>query len=184
MNLAPVHILLGALRVARPDDLASRRAIDRMCDLGLLQRASASIRVRPAPSEPLVTWQPGVPFPLTPGQVEYRLRKAWESAPVRRLTVVYATQKAANLYGGRGGEIRKPLQISHDLLTAAVFYRYRNIHEWVGEGVMVGDYRPDAALVGQGNIARVIEIGGLYPAERIRRMVLACHEAQIPMEIW
>lgn len=184
MNLAPVHVLLRALRVARPRDLAGRRAIDRLCDLGLLQRVSASIRVRPAPSKPLVIWRPGESLPLTPGQVEYRLRKAWGSAPVRRLTVVHATQKAANFYGGRGGEVRKPLQISHDLLVAAVYHRYRVPDNWVGEGVTIGAYRPDAVLVERGDVARVIEIGGLYPAERIRRMVIACHENHVPLEIW
>ena len=67
-------------------------------------------------------------------------------------------------------------------------------HQWVGEDILRRDYAPycsslksipDGAFVSDGQVLRVIEYGGQYTTERLRRFDAHFHRKHgIPYEIW
>jgi hypothetical protein len=114
-----------------------------------------------------------------------------KSLPARQLTVVWATRKTADIFGGAVPEIN-PAQLAHCLRVTEIFLNvarkecHRSSH-WLGEhvlaarGLSVGSYVPDAAFVerrsGALRIVRAFEYGGQYGTERLEQIWRSCYAA-------
>jgi hypothetical protein len=125
------------------------------------------------------------------------LERRWQAAETRPVAVYWATRRAVCLVGGIGGPLRQRLQVQHDLGVAAVYFRILTTapvggEQWIGEDVYRRDFVsskrgkiPDAALLNSaGSIDRVIEIGGLYPPERLRTFHKYWSKRSIPYDLW
>jgi hypothetical protein len=99
--------------------------------------------------------------------------------------------------GGTGGFLRRPLQLQHDVTTTTVFIRRVQIDSqtadnWFGEDVLRHYYHdlfrgklPDAAVFSRDrSVSCVIECGGNYSAERLRRFHRFCLKESFPYELW
>ena len=166
--------------------------------LRLLARAGLlvgfNVRAHPelADAAPIWCWHPGDPTPPF-GVVSYRLRTRW-TEPHRPITVFAASQAAARLYGGKGGRLSHPLQVTHDLHVAAIYLRLlrespSEANCWVSEDVLAPARRrqklPDAEIHdASGRTLKVIEFGGSYPPERVRKVHEDCENRQVPYELW
>lgn len=113
------------------------------------------------PTEPLATWQPGLPKPDF-GPVAHQLR-ARRQAPAERTRCVYAA----------GGRPPRPTDTTHDLHLAGVYLLMRQelptrAASWVFEEDLVrpGQKLPDA-LVTDGRARTAIECGGEYDRTRL-----------------
>ena len=133
------------------------------------------------------------------GALAWLLEKRWRDAATGRATIYWASDRAARLLGGVTKFDRRAGQLEHDLGTASVLVR---LHEtrpeladhWRGEDVLRRDFAPgcavlkkmpDAAIVAGQRIVRVIEYGGQYPADRLRRFDAHFYgKHNIPYEIW
>lgn len=125
--------------------------------------------------------------------LSYRLRSRW-TEPLRPTTVYVASSKSARRYAGTGGRLSHPLQATHDLHVAAIYFRLlrENPEEaegWVSEDVLAASRRgqkiPDAEIHdAQGRPLKVIEFGGGYPPERVQKVHEDCVRRQLPYELW
>jgi hypothetical protein len=125
---------------------------------------------------PVFTWQPGDPDPHY-GQLAYRLASRW-TEPHRPLQAVIATPAAAAYFGGHGGKRPKRVEENHDVHLAAVYLRLRSeapeiASTWKAESAIrrtrpdaPGEKLPDATVIENG-IAKVIDFGGSYSAEKL-----------------
>jgi len=143
---------------------------------------------------PLALWAPGdlaPDFPSLSWQMESR-RHQTEPAICR---VIWASERARHLSGGCAGPLRQPLQVEHDLGTAAMFFGRNQLDpetwdHWLGEDILrysTGPRQnvPDAALCSSnGTIRLAIEFGGAYSADRLRRFHQQCLRRSIPYELW
>jgi hypothetical protein len=182
----------GQLAAAGGDGTSRRLA--RLRERGLLQRGTIAVR-RPAVESPLWTWTPGNPAPPA-GRLAWRLQKRWKGISPQVVTVWWGTVQAARLMGGVGGRLRQPLQVAHDLGVADIYFQRWTAgsqdREWIGEDHYRREFRPrrgekvaDAVeLDSSGEIARVIEFGGAYPARRVREFHRYWSRRQIPYEVW
>jgi hypothetical protein len=176
-------------------DLANtRRRLKALAATKLLKRLTVQARKLPPIQGPVCTWQPKQPTPHF-GQIAYQLQSRWVRKAVRPLTAYIATERAAQLYGGRSrGELKNPLQATHDLGVAAVWLRlHRHTSQWAGawcsEDLLAHTHRgekvPDAFLLNnEGQAAWVIEFGGSYDAPRVQAFHDDCLERAIPYQIW
>lgn len=133
-----------------------------------------------------------IPF-LPFGVVSYRLRARWTEA-LRPVTVYTASDRAVRLYAGSGGPLSHPLQVTHDLHVTAIFLRLlrENPGEatgWVSENVLAplrrGQKIPDAEIHdANGRALKVIEFGGGYAPERVRKVHEDCERRLVPYELW
>lgn len=143
-------------------------------------------------SGPLLTWKPGE---LTPdfGALSYRLKNRWTEA-IRPTTVYIATEKAARYFGGFGGKLRRPLQVTHDLHVARIYLHLLETDReaawaWVSEEQFAPERRhqklPDAVLRDRnGKVTLVIEFGGSYDTKHVERVHLDCVTRSLPYELW
>jgi hypothetical protein len=172
---------------------------------GLIRRLSAARLVGllttavtfPEVSAPLFAWSPDQPGPDIRA-LAWQLKKRWRSIRPRRVTICWATEKAARLFGGIAPFDRRMSQLEHDLGTASVFTRLRETRpdfaaKWVGEDILRRDYAgraswlrkiPDAAIIDGVRVITVIEFGGQYPVERIRRFDRHCRRHHLSYELW
>jgi hypothetical protein len=144
---------------------------------------------------PLVTWQPGQPAPHF-GQVSYRLQSRWDRRAVRSVAALIATERAAGLYGGKArGELKHPLQATHDLGTAAVWLSLKRqapawAEAWRSEDLLAhtrgdGEKLPDAFIVDEAEqVVWVVEFGGSYSPERVEEFHDDCAARELPYQIW
>lgn len=177
----------------------TRSASDKAANtMGSLERAglviSVQLRVRPElPLEqPIWFWTPGNPTPPF-GAVSYRLRTRWTQA-LTVVTVYSASAKAARLYAGHGGPLAHPLQVTHDLHMAAIYFRLLRLNPteaegWVSEDMLAASRRgqklPDAEIHdANGRPLKVIEFGGSYPPERVQMVHEDCERRHLPYELW
>jgi hypothetical protein len=134
-------------------------------------------------------FEPGPECVIPDFEALSRRLKARQPDPVEELFVVYANRRTADLTGGVAARI-KPLQCLHDLQTTEALIAHGVPPGWRSEdflardGLSIGEFLPDAALVEGGRIVRAFEYGGLYEAERIEAMWLACYRTLIPLELW
>lgn len=146
---------------------------------------------------PLFTWRPGHGAPCY-AKLAWALEKRWKSVQPRRATLCWATEKGARRTAGIAGLSRRSVQMDHDLGTAALYTRLWQINpslaqHWVGEDILRRDYVPrerwlrkipDAAIYWEDQVQLVIEFGGQYSVERLRRFHEHCRNHQLPYQLW
>ena len=176
------------------DGSNARRRLSHLQRLGLVQKLSVRARSLPAIERPLIKWRPGEPSPNC-GQAAWRCRSRWRLRHVRSCIAYIATEKAAQLFGGRHrGSINKELQVTHDLgVTQVWLVLDASAPEWAdawrGEDVMAATrYRqklPDGFIVDQ-NAKPVcaMEFGGSYDEERVREFHEDCAQRGLPYQLW
>jgi hypothetical protein len=143
---------------------------------------------------PLHVWEPGRPEPNCQA-VSYLAQTRWSGA-VRPTWAYFATREAADVFGGRGGLIKNPLQATHDLHVTQCFLRLRKTspqeaQQWIGEDAIASpelrrwSRLPDALLFDstRGPL-RAIEFIGQYSPSRICSFHRFCAERQLPYEMW
>lgn len=172
----------------------AKRRLKRLAECDLVSRLTVHARTVPNLESPLASWRPGDSEPNF-GQLAYRCQSRWRKRAVRPCTVWIATDKAAQLYGiSCRGELKQPLQATHDLGVAAVWLRLRQVApEWAGawrsEDLLahtrVGEKLPDAFIVdSQEQVAWVIEFGGGYDAGRVQAFHQDCFTRNLPYQLW
>jgi hypothetical protein len=162
---------------------------------GLLETHKVAVVVVD-PAEPLWTWSPGDPEPAY-GHVLWQLERRWRSTQARRTTICWATQRAAQRFGGVAEFKNHASQVEHDLGTAAVLTRLHEIGSpmvagWTGEMILNRDYRqaawlgkrPDAAVVDNGVVSRVIEFCGQYTIRRLHGFHRHFRRFALPYDLW
>jgi hypothetical protein len=158
------------------------------------------IRVRSPPlpklEEPLGYWTPGR-AKLDFGRIAYRGRTRWHG-PARSIRAFIATVKAGDLFGGRGGPLKNPLQAVHDLACSRLYLMFRMSSPevarcWVGEDAMTQIVRvrcrnrlPDAVILGDdGRPALAIElVGASYSKRRLAGFHADCAAKNLPYMFW
>ena len=132
--------------------------------------------------EPICTWTPGQ-CPPDFGALAWQLEKRWRAVRPRRVTICWATARAAQLFGGLANFATRASQLEHDLGTASVLVRLHETQpdlaaDWIGEDVLRRDFAPDCralkktpdgAIVRGDRIVQVAEFGGQYKANRLRK---------------
>ena len=204
-----LHTLTHCVRVADGDQLATvsqaqvERRLVSLRERGLLNNGAVTVR-RPQPTAPVWNWQPGDPAPAA-GPLAWQLQKRWQVCAPQTINVWWATSDAARLMGGVGGRLRQPLQVAHDLGVTDVYSRFvaadpgtagpagtNPTGTWMGEDNYRREFRPlrkvkvpDAVVLdADGDIERVIEFGGAYPARRVEAFHRYWSRQQIPYEVW
>jgi hypothetical protein len=172
----------------------TRRRLKALAGAGLVRRVTVSARTLPPIEKPVVTWQPGQSAPPY-GKVSYRLQERWARRAVRPTAAYTVTDRAAQLFGGRGGgELKHSLQATHDLGVAAVWLCLHCqapawAEAWRGEDQLahtrVGEKLPDAFIVSDTDeVAWAIEFGGSYDAPRVQDFHEDCARRDLPYQIW
>lgn len=179
---------------ATPSGVANaRKRLRQLLDAGYLEVHRVTARPLPAIEQPLLGWRPGEPLPDF-GAVAWKLQARWTEA-ARPVTVYLASNRSANLFGGRNrGGLKHPHQATHDLGVAAVYLRLlatdpQAADDWLGEDVIgggqFGGKIPDAVLADdQAGTRLALEFGGAYKADRIRTFHHCCARRGLPYEVW
>jgi hypothetical protein len=172
----------------------TRRRLKALARVDLVRRATVSARTLPPIHNPLAAWRPAQPTPHF-GQVSYQLRERWARRAVRVTTAFVATDRAAQLLGGKlRGELKHPTQATHDLGVAAVWLTLRRrapewAAAWRGEDLLAhtrrGQKLPDAFLVNDsGDVLWAIEFGGSYDSARVEAFHEDCAYRRLSYQIW
>ena len=176
-------------------DLANtRKRLKRLAEHEWLVAISTQARPTPVLESPLVTWRPGENAPEF-GQVAYQCQERWRTRPSRPSMVWIASERSSQLLGGvRRGELKNPLQVTHDLGVAAVWLRLRECAPmwaaaWRSEDLMAhtrcGEKIPDAFIMDEHErVLWVIEFAGAYDAGRIRDFHLDCVSHSLGYQLW
>jgi hypothetical protein len=172
----------------------ARRRLGRLAQRALLARLNVQARPAPPIDAPLVSWQPQDPAPDF-GQIAYRCQQRWRHRPTRPCTVWTATERAAQFFGGVGrGDLKNPLQATHDLGVAAVWLRLTAVAPhwaaaWRSEDLLAhtrrGEKLPDAFIVDEAEqVQWVIEFAGGYDTERVEAFHRDCAARGLPYQLW
>jgi hypothetical protein len=172
----------------------ARRRLKALARVDLVRRITVSARTLPPIEAPVATWQPGHSIPHF-GQIAYRLQNRWTRRAVRSLTAYVATDRTAQLYGGKArGDLKRPLQATHDLGVAAVWLCLHHqappwSEAWRSEDLLAhtrhGEKLPDSFIIdGEGEPVWVIEFGGSYDAARVQAFHEDCAGRELPYQIW
>ena len=142
--------------------------------------------------KPVAVWRPGNEEPKF-GPVAYRLQKRW-TKPLKLTTVLLASRKAANRFGGFGGKFKHRTQLTHDVHLAEIYLGYLKAdgsiaERWLGEEIAEkakpADKLPDATLVnGDGTANLIVEFGGSYDRRRVEKFHRFCERKSLPYELW
>lgn len=185
---------LPYVTVSQLDDGAMRADLARLERGSLVASTTLSLTTVDV-IDPLVIFQPGDAVPDM-GLVARSLHHRWLTIPTTRQTIYFATAKAAKVYGGIGGRVRQPLQVSHDLLAASVFFHRLETHPddahlWRSEMLIrsycpTTPFLPDAVVLDRHRQAPAlaIEIGGKYSRQKLERFHRQCFKLRLPYEIW
>lgn len=161
---------------------------------GLVERVVLIARLITALSGPLATWEPGQPPPNF-GAIAHQAQVRWRRTPARSCVTWVATEKAAHLFGGvRRGELKNPLQASHDIGVAAVWLRMKQVdprwaRSWQSEDMLAhtrrGQKIPDAFIVDdERRVVWVVEFIGEYDRQRVQAFHEDCESRGIPYQMW
>ena len=172
----------------------ARRRLRQLADADLVARVEVQARTLPELERPVIAWRPSADVPNFDA-VSHQLQKRWQSLAVRPCSAFVATEHAARLFGGRNrGELKHPLQATHDLGVAQVWLElHKNATPWAdawkGEDLMAetrrGEKCPDAFIVNAlEQVVCVIEFGGQYHAERVREFHEDCASRELPYQLW
>ncbi len=176
------------------DAANARRRLKQLQTRGYINRVVVRARSMPSFDSPLIQWRPGQPEPEF-GKAAYQCKRRWEMRPVLTCSAYIATTKAANRFGGRNrGEIKKDLQVTHDLGVAQVWLHFDLFapewaDAWRGEDAMAATRRgqklPDAFIVdSSATVICVVEFGGSYDEQRIRAFHEDCVARNLPYQLW
>jgi len=176
------------------DDSNARRRMSHLEQIGLAEKVVVRARTLPPIERPLIKWQPGDQTPHC-GKIAYACRSRWRQRHVRTCTAYIATEKAAQLLGGRRRSgITKELQVTHDLgVTAIWLFLDRAAPTWAdawrGEDVMAATrYRqklPDGFIVdASGTPICAMEFGGSYDEQRVLEFHQDCVNRDLPYQLW
>jgi hypothetical protein len=174
------EILTIKVRCALPEQLdESPSTLARLVDDGLLARIPALVRWPLLKiEEPLDVRLPGdhPSWRGDPEKIAYQAQSRWRDLGTKFTTAFVATPKLARRLGGVGtGEIRAPLQVTHDVM---ILECYRTLTAEAQMNFEGEDYLratgwgrrrkvPDAITTIDGQ-RFAIEFAGAYDAERIR----------------
>ncbi len=176
----------GSLRVVQ-------RRVERLVKTGWLQRHTIVACSPSLPDRAVWTWLPNDKEPDAERLSDYfRRRSVYRTQ--RRLTVVTATSRAANLMGSDAAGLPKASHWNHDLDLASVYCTYRRKWPvqascWVGEHTLPkAGYRlkdPDAFIVDSDcRVLKVVEAAGVYSPEQVESFHLFCEDNSIAYELW
>lgn len=178
-------------RQARASENASRR-LSTLEQGGLIHRFSGFAHPELPLEKPVATWSPGSPSPDF-GNLSYRLRTRWTD-PLRMTQAFIGTKLAAGQFGGNGGRVPRPSELSHDLHLAGVFFKLRRSdpaksRTWLSEASQYAkgggrDERLPDAVVGKGRHRTAIEFGGAYSKAKLIEFHEHCAASDLPYEIW
>lgn len=172
----------------------TRRRLRALTAAGLVYRINVAARSLPDFSAPIVSWKFGAPTPDF-AAAAYQCQNRWRRRAVRLVTAFIATDRTAQLFGGRRrGELKNETQATHDLGVAAVWIKFDDAapewaDAWRSEDLLAhtrhGEKLPDALIVDDtGKPVWVIEFGGAYDTERIRDFHEDCECRGLPYQIW
>lgn len=174
-------------------EVGERLARKRLLELernGFVEKIPVLARALPDITKPVCTWHPGGPTPNF-GAISYQLQSRWTETPRQRSVYVIAS-KGAGLFGVSAKKrVRSDYQCTHDLGTSQVYVQYlRDSPElatrWIGEDLLAGTGAPDAVLAEslQSEPERIIEFGGAYDTQKIRRFFQKYETSTALIEIW
>lgn len=156
----------------------AKRFLNRLAARGRVRMLRLFARPELIPTEPLVTWQPGLPVPDF-GALAYQLRRRRTGPAVETACVISAF-----------GRPPRPTDTTHDLHLAAVYLLMRRelptrAATWQFEDSLQkrGEKLPDAR-VRDGKKWTVIECGGEYAPHRLESDHKYCAERAWGYEIW
>lgn len=178
-------------RTAEPARYAARR-LSALAAAGLIDQHSMPARPELLLHHPLVTWTPDT-APPDFDRLAYTLEVRWK-APAVPTHIVIASRAAGNWMGGSGGRLPRRSEVSHDLTLARLYLTWcvggpRAGRRWISEaslrqeGFGDDDRLPDAIVEEDGR-RRVIELGGVYGAAKLRGFHEFCVEHEWPYELW
>jgi len=196
LRIATVEQLQQILnaRLRRP---TSARSVIRQLHRKGFAETVWSVVALPEITSPLLAWAPPLPAPSF-GSLAWILEERWARVRPQRISLCWATRRAALHTAGVACFQRRASQVEHDLGTAAVYthlWQSRGLlHcEWVGEDILRRDYAsssrwltkiPDAALFSDGEVQRVIEFCGQYSIKRLRRFHAHCQKHRLAYQLW
>ncbi len=172
-----------------------RSAERRMRDLsaaGLIERFAMLVRPELELHAPLVRWRVEDPAPDF-ARLATRLAARW-SAPLVRTPLVIASRAGGVQFGGAGGRRPRLSEVSHDVSLAAVYFkRFLKLRSssavWYSEARLAtlgfGDRKrlPDA-MIEDGAVRTVIELGGTYSAVKLVAFHAFCEREKMNYELW
>ncbi|MBX9625673.1 MAG: hypothetical protein K2X82_17865 [Gemmataceae bacterium] len=173
------------------DEWASESTLDRMVSAGLLAKIPALVRYPLLKiEEPLDVWLPDdhPSWRGDPEKLAYQAQSRWRDLGTKLATAFVATPKLARRTGGVAtGEIRQPLQVTHDvhLLECWRALSAEARDAWEGEDHLRangwGRRRkvPDALTTIDGQ-RFAIEFAGAYDADRVREFQDWCLRERLP----
>jgi len=177
---------------ARDAHRAAERRLIALDRRGLILRFVMAARPPLELDRPLASWQVGQAPPEF-STLAAALARRWRqrACPV---PCVIATRSAGTWLGGHGGRQPRRSEISHDLTLANVYLRWRcenpyAIGEWYSESRLSGlgfgkaTRLPDA-LVRRDGQPWVVEVGGLYSADKLADFHAFCSVQGLPYELW
>jgi hypothetical protein len=108
------------------------------------------------------------------------------------MTVVSASKKSANTFGGHGGRLPREVERTHDIHLGRVYLLYRLqtpsiLSSWVfeeeirkerGQGML-----PDAIIL-TASSQRAVEFGGAYGKAKLERFHRFCESQNLSYEVW
>ncbi len=174
-----------------PTKLA-QRLLSSEVKAGFLAKKRLLAHPTPIPTVPIFIWRPGEPGP-DPHAIKYRIDQRW-AQPLNRKTVYFATKKAQNSFGGRGGISPSSLHASHDLFLTAVYLHFEkkrpdDAKSWTCETAYKDSLDKfekvgDARLIGGDGEYGFVEILGRYTLGHIQEIHPYCESKQMPYELW
>lgn len=204
--LEVLRLLAWDLRVATEEQIAQgvgtthgmdpkvvRAVTKRLLRCGLLESI-----VLPAPlpklDEPIASWTPSRPMPdfeAVSWSAAERIRKT----PAIRVRALWSTGGALRVVGGVESQLRKPLQIEHDLGVASMYFAcHRRVGDgqWCGEDAFRmcrrptrGQRSPDAVLLDrEGGVLLVLDYLTAYSAPRLRKFHHYWAARRTPYQWW
>jgi len=162
--------------------------LERLAESDLAVRDTIEVYNAPQPTRPLLEWRPGDAPPTQAGltQVAQDLADRW-SQRLSPVNVFWASPDSANSFGATTTcSENRSSDWSHDLFISEVLLRYRDsrkpeVENWLGEAfvpklglTIKGMKDPDAFLIVDGRIGRIIEIGGKYTIEHLQALHEHC----------
>lgn len=204
-DLAIIDTLTLRIRVLSIDQIARKwfaetsnprrsalRRVAGLVEAGAVERYDAHARPELVLTRPMIIWMPGSPAPEFE-RVSYQLAARWR-VPAVPVTVVIASRDAGSWTGGYGGRRPRRSELSHDLSMARIYLNWMQrdptpTARWISEATLrrhgFGERGtlPDA-LVDEAGKRRVIELGGVYGARKLREFHRFCATRGLTYELW
>jgi len=179
------------------NESAIRRSLNEAASKGFLSVKETTLKRLSLPDAPLCRFHPDheVPSSDEAERLSYRLIKRWNEAEVGGERIWTAGERAIEIFGGATKGVVSAGSVSHDVLVTELYIRLLTTDPvlaatWVGEDASPippkhGQKVPDAILhASTGEPLVAMEIGGMYPPERIIGLWKDCARRGLALEIW